>query len=148
MPSKPKRTPGGVAPTPWRVKKADPTVRSGFESRLELAEIPCEIVTSMGTSAALGVDVAAVQNYSGSAKANAEFIVKACNHHEQLVAACRFLLRFVPEWARVVPAKMGPQFYGTGTHAGDWAVKVKVDDARALLASLSARPDSGREGAE
>ena len=45
----------------------------------------------------------------------------------------RFLLGFVPEWAKEVPEGFGETFYGTLSAAGDRAVKARVDAIRQAL---------------
>ena len=45
----------------------------------------------------------------------------------------RFLLGFVPEWAKEVPEGLDPTFYGTLSAAGDREVKARVDAIRQAL---------------
>lgn len=44
--------------------------------------------------------------------------------------AIRYLLLFIPDWAKIVPKGLDPTFYGTGTYEGDLEVKTKIDDIR------------------
>ena len=49
---------------------------------------------------------------------------------ERLEADCRFLLTFVPPWAKDVPEGLAPMFYGTLTAEGDREIKERVDAIR------------------
>ena len=46
---------------------------------------------------------------------------------------CRFLLSFVPDWAKIVPLGLDPTFYGTLTSEGDLAIKKRVDEIKAVI---------------
>jgi hypothetical protein len=49
-----------------------------------------------------------------------------------LEADIRYLLKFVPPWAKEVPEGLCPTMYGTLTAEGDRKVKAEVDRIRAL----------------
>ncbi len=53
---------------------------------------------------------------------------------KDLLDACKFLLSFVPEWARKSHKGLDPTFYGTLTYQGDLEVIRKVDAIRKLVA--------------
>lgn len=53
----------------------------------------------------------------------------------ELEAALRFVMAFVPEWAKEVPDGLGEMFYGTLSSVGDREVKARVDAAAALLSA-------------
>ena len=50
-----------------------------------------------------------------------------------LKAAGKYLLSFVPAWAKEVPEGLAPMFYGTLTADGDREVKKWVDEIRKIL---------------
>ena len=50
-----------------------------------------------------------------------------------LLKACKYLMSFVPDWARIVPKGLDPTFYGTLSYAGDLEVKRRVDEIKALI---------------
>lgn len=52
---------------------------------------------------------------------------------DQMASDIRYLLAFVPPWAKDVPDGLDPTFYGTGTAEGDRAVKQRVDAIRASI---------------
>ena len=54
----------------------------------------------------------------------------------EAVKDMRFLLSFVPAWAKDVPEGLDPTFYGTLTAAGDREVKARVD---AITARIEAK---------
>lgn len=58
----------------------------------------------------------------------------------------RFLLSFVPPWAKDVPEGLGPTFYGTLTAAGDREVKARVDAIVAALNPTAAGSEPARGG--
>ena len=47
--------------------------------------------------------------------------------------AIKYLLSFVPDWAKEVPKGLNPTFYGTLTYKGDLEVKAMVDDIRSMV---------------
>ena len=46
----------------------------------------------------------------------------------QLKQACKFLLSFVPEWAKAVPLNLDPTMYGTLSAEGDRKVQKRVSE--------------------
>ncbi|MGD9157241.1 MAG: hypothetical protein PVG39_02430 [Desulfobacteraceae bacterium] len=50
-----------------------------------------------------------------------------------LLEACKFLMSFVPDWAKEVPPGLFPMSYGTLTYDGDLKVKQEVDKIKALI---------------
>jgi len=40
----------------------------------------------------------------------------------------KFLLSFVPSWAKIVPKGLDPTFYGTLSYKGDLEIKNKIDE--------------------
>jgi len=44
------------------------------------------------------------------------------------IADIKFLMSFVPEWAKEVPRGLDPTFYGTLSYDGDMKVKKRVDE--------------------
>ena len=55
----------------------------------------------------------------------------------ELLKACKFLMSFVPDWAKVVPTNLDPTFYGTLSATGDLKIKGRVDAIQALISGLT-----------
>jgi len=51
---------------------------------------------------------------------------------DALAEACRYLLSFVPPWAKEAPGGLCATMYGTGTQAGDTEVVARVQEIQAL----------------
>lgn len=66
------------------------------------------------------------------------------NETVQMRDDIRFLLSFVPPWAKDVPEGLDPTFYGTLTAAGDREVKAHVDAIRARYAAPQV-PQEGKD---
>lgn len=51
----------------------------------------------------------------------------------ELKEGIRFLLSFVPEWAKEAPPGLDPTMYGTLTQEGDQKVVDRVEEIKSLL---------------
>lgn len=65
---------------------------------------------------------------------------------EEAAGDIRFLLSFVPKWAKEVPGGLDATMYGTGSAAGDVEVKHRVDKIRAAYAEREAFAAGYRAG--
>ena len=50
------------------------------------------------------------------------------NPNEELKNDIKFLYALVPNWVKVVPEKLDPTFYGTGSYDEDLKIKCRVDE--------------------
>lgn len=54
----------------------------------------------------------------------------------ELLIACKYLMSFVPDWAKNVPEGLENTFYGTLTYHGDLVVKLRVDKIKMLIEEI------------
>lgn len=74
-----KHTPG-----PWKVSKLDGRTINGKAYRNRAGNLVTPAIAS-------------IKERTGETEANAAFIVQACNCHDELVAALKMLIRFIPD---------------------------------------------------
>jgi len=68
---------------------------------------------------------------------------KGCSDRDaiekDLLIACKYLMSFVPDWAKLVPKGLDSTFYGTLTYQGDLRVKRRVNSIKALIKKTDGR---------
>lgn len=71
-------------PIPWDVLKDGPEFFVVCNALVDIA--------GLGIEAEARVNIASLQDCFGDCAANAEFIIRACNAHDELLEACRAVL--------------------------------------------------------
>ena len=51
----------------------------------------------------------------------------------ELLKACKYLMAFVPDWAKIVPRGLDPTFYGTLSYEGDLNIKNRIEEIQAMI---------------
>lgn len=96
-----------ISPLPWA---ADQDAALIYSDHPDADEVICD-------TSGLAIDAAFFSTMPGRAEANAAFIVRACNSHAALVAACKQLVSEMPERWRTHPQEF------SGANAANMARK-------------------------